>query len=33
MKVSNFLYAGLYLPETAGVNLPDTLQEIETFGK
>jgi len=24
---------GLYLPETAGVNLPDTLQEIETFGK
>merc|ERR1719239_731445 len=24
---------GLYLPETAGVNLPDTLQEIKMFGK
>ena len=24
---------GLYLPETAGVNLPDTLQEIRMFGK
>ena len=24
---------GLYLPETAGVNLPDTLHEIKTFGK
>ena len=25
--------SGLYLPETAGVNLADTLNEIKTFGK
>ena len=24
---------GLYLPETAGVNLPDTLEDMKTFGK
>ena len=35
LKVSIFfvLTQGLFLPETAGVNLPDTLESMKTFGK
>ena len=36
LKVSIFFVitsAGLFLPETAGVNLPDTLESMKTFGK
>ena len=28
-----FIILGLFLPETAGVNLPDTLESMKTFGK
>ena len=35
MKRDNILFMpkGLFLPETAGVNLPDNLDSMKTFGK